>query len=395
MPKVLKIIFLGILNILIFGLFSYLIISQNIFNLKEPLVFLEPLLQEKISPEQRILNQLTLEQKAGQLFLIGFEGRILTPELENLIKTIHPGGILLLSRNIGSEEQLKKLIKSLQKTSLEDSGLLLFIAVDQEGEPMSRIKWLSEKTSQSEIQNIKEAYQVGFNRGKELKNLGINLNLAPVLDIVKPDDFLYSRSFQKTPEDYNPPTSSSQPPPGGWAPTGELAKALISGQKTAGILTAIKHFPGYGGITFNPERENLPVLLKIPEISQFKTSLQVQPEMIMVANVIYKEIDQNFPFSLSSQGIQFLKSELKNNFLIISDDLSSPVLKKEFSLKNTVILAFQSGIDILIVAGFDDPKDPLSAYNFLLEAAKNGEISEKRIEQAVLKIIKLKQNLLQ
>jgi len=381
--KSLKLVLFTSLVILIFALFVYkiplpksqkgqiidLTTGSNLSSVPAPL---------SATPPSATLPELTLEQKIGQLFLIGFEGQTLTPELENLIKTIHPGGVLLLSRNIESEEQLKKLIKDIQNISLEDNGFLLFVAVDQEGEPMSRIKWLSEQTSQSKIQNVAESYEVGLKRGKELKNLGINLNLAPVLDITQPNDFLYSRSFQKTPEK-----------------TGELAKSLISGQKAAEILTAAKHFPGYGGISFNPEREGLPVLLNIPEISQFKISLQAQPEMVMAANVIYKGIDQNLPFSLSFQGTQFLKSELKNNFLVISDDLSSPVLKSEFSLKNTVILACKSGIDILIVAGFDDPTDPLSAYNFLLEVAQNGEISEKRIEGSVSKIIKLKQNLLQ
>lgn len=317
--------------------------------------------------------RLTLEQKIGQLFLIGFEGKTLTAGLESLLKTVRPGGVLLLSRNIENESQLKKLIEGLQKTSLENSGFPLFIATDQEGKPMSRIKWLSEQTSQSEIKSGEESYQVGFNRGKELKNLGVNLNLAPVLDITGAADFLYNRSFQKNPEE-----------------TGLLAKALISGQKTAGILTAIKHFPGYGGISFNPEREGLPALLKIPETSQFKTALLSKPEMIMTSNVIYQEMDSKLPFTFSQKGIQFLKDGLGDDFLIISDDLSSPVLKNEFSLKNTVISANKAGVDILIIAGFDEPKDPLRAFNFLLEAAKNNEISEEKINQSVSKIIKLK-----
>lgn len=377
MSKILKIIFLGILDILILGFLSDLIIGQNIFNFEEPLMFSGSLSKEKISPEQRILDQLTLEQKIGQLFLIGFEEKTLTPQLENLIKTIHPGGVLLLSRNIEDKEQLKKLIEELQKTSFEDNGLPLFIAVDQEGEPMCRIEWLYEKTPQSEIENIAQSYKIGFSRGKELKEIGINLNLAPVLDIVGPGDFLYSRSFQKNPGE-----------------TGRLARALISGQKEAGILTSVKHFPGYGGITFNPEREKLPILSKIPEISQFKTALKSQPEMVMTANVIYQDVDKNFPLTLSPRGIQFLKEELKGDFLVISDDLSSPVLKKDFSLKNTVISASRAGADILIVAGFDEPQDSFSAFNFLLEASKNGEVSEEKIEQSVLKIIKLKKNLL-
>jgi beta-N-acetylhexosaminidase len=322
-------------------------------------------------------DKLSLEQKIGQLLLIGFEGKKMTPQLENLIKTIHPGGVLLLSRNIDDEVQLKKLTADLQETALADTGLPLFVAADQEGEPLSRVKFLSEKTPQSEIRNEAEAFEVGLNRGKELESLGINLNLAPVLDAVEPNDFLFERSFQKDAGE-----------------TGELAKALISGQRMAGILTAIKHFPGYAGISFNPERVKLPVLSDIPQISQFEKALEAQPEMVMTANVIYGPIDGNFPFTLSAKGIQFLKNELGDNFLIISDDLSSPVLKKEISLKNTVVSAVKSGINILIVAGFDEPQDPLSAFNFLADEAKNGQISRETINESVLKIIELKQKMI-
>lgn len=371
MKKNLKIIFFLFLLVLIVGFILPKIPLYK--SQKAQILTTTPSLTE----DERNLNKLILEQKIGQLLIIGFEGRVMTPQLENLIKTVHPGGVLLLSRNIENETQLKKLIEDLQKISLLDTGLPLFITVDQEGDPMSQIKFLNEKTSQFEIKNTEQAYKVGFNRGKELKNLGINLNLAPVLDITQFGDFLFERSFQKDTER-----------------TGELAKAIISGQKAVGILTAIKHFPGYGQIPFNPERVKLPTLSKIPEISQFKKALESQPEIIMTANVVYKEIDPIFPFSLSIKAIQFLKEELNDDFLVISDDLSSPVLKKEFSLKNTVILALQAGVDILIIAGFDDSKDPIKAFNFLLEAAKKSEISETRINQSVLKIIKLKQNLL-
>ena len=253
----------------------------------------------------------------------------------------------------------------------------LFVAVDQEGEPMSRIEFIEEKTPQSKIENTDQAYQVGFNRGKELKELGINLNLAPVLDTTQRNDFLFERSFQKDPQT-----------------TGELAKALIFGQKTAGVLTAIKHFPGYGGISFNPERTKFPVLSEIPEIFQFKKTLEAQPEMVMTANVIYSELDKELPFTLSPKSIKFLREKLRNNFLIISDDLSSPVLKKEYSLEKTIILAVKSGVNILIIAGFDNPQDPILAFNTLVKTVRDREVSQARIDESVLAIIKLKQNLL-
>ena len=332
--------------------------------------------EDSLAFAEEILEKLTLEEKIGQMFLIGFEGKEMSPELEKLLETVRPGGILLLSRNIDSSDQLKNLIKTLQEVSLRETGLPLFVAVDQEGGPICRIGFLEEKTSQSKITDFSRAREVGLRRGKELKELGVNLNLAPVLDITKHDDFLYERSFQKGIEE-----------------TGILAKSLISGQKQAGILTAIKHFPGYGGISFDPEREKLPVSDKVPEISQFQKAFESSPEMIMTANVIYSEIDEKLPFSLSTTSIQLLKNKIPGNYLIISDDLSSPVLKKEFSLENSIIMAKNSGIDILSVAGFDEPKDPILAYDFLLKAAQNNKVPQEKIKESVLKIIQLKQKL--
>jgi beta-N-acetylhexosaminidase len=326
--------------------------------------------------EEKILKDLSLEEKIGQLFIIGFEGENLTPEIENLLKTIHPGGVILFLRNIEDENQLKKLISDLQKISLEDNGLPLFVAIDQEGGLVRRIKWLNDETSQAEIRNTKEAFQIGLERGNGLKTLGINLNLAPVLDIAKEGDFLYNRSFRGSP-----------------AEIGILAQGLISGQKEADIFTAVKHFPGYGGISFNPETEIVPILEKTPEISQFQKAFEAKPELIMTANVIYSDIDKNLPFTFSSEGIQFLKNKIKDEYLIISDDLSSKILKEEFTLKNSVILAKKAGIDILLVAGWKQPEDPLEAFDAILEATKNGEIPEEKINKSVLKIIRLKQKI--
>lgn len=313
-----------------------------------------------------VLERLTLEQKIGQLFIIGFEGKVMNLEIETLLKEIHPGGILLLERNIENEKQLKQLISSLQKIALNDTGLPLLIAVDQEGGEVSRISWI-EKTPQSEIESAEHAYNIGKKRGDELKELGINLNLAPLLDIVSNKDFLFKRAFP----DYEA--------------IKEFSEELIRGQKESGILTAVKHFPGYGGISFNPE-EKLAVLEQIPETSQFGN----RSEMIMCSNVVYKEIDEK-PFSFSENGIELLRNRIKGSYLIISDDLAQNSLLNEYSIEEIVSLPIKAGTDILIFSGWRKPVEQgISAFK---DIVGKGDISEQRINQSVLKIIKLKQNL--
>ncbi|MDD2696811.1 MAG: glycoside hydrolase family 3 N-terminal domain-containing protein, partial [Candidatus Pacebacteria bacterium] len=314
-----------------------------------------------------------LESQVGQLFIIGFEGKSVTPDFEQLFRKYLPGGVLLLSKNIESKEQLKKLTEDLQSLSLREAKLPLFIAVDQEGGVISRVDFAGEKTPQSEINDPNQAYQVGLERGEELKDLGINLNLAPVLDMTQEGDFLFNRSFQKDA-----------------AETGELAKSLVLGQKTAGILSAVKHFPGYGDINFNPEG-SLAKVDSLPEISQFKKAAEASPEFVLTANVVYKSLDSSLPFSFSSNALQFLKANLGENALIVTDDLAQNYLLENFSLEDIIKKPIEAGADILIFSGWEiDVSQGLDAF---FTSFENNEISQAKIKEAISKIIKIKENI--
>lgn len=381
MFKSVKIILLVFILIfaLVFGVYSFLIYQKDKGAQNEQIFNKACLEKEKFSNNlffkkqiEEKLNCLSLEQKIGQLFIIGFNGKIISEETENLIKEIHPGGILLLDKNIEDEVQLKELINSLQEIALQDTGLPLFIAVDQEGGLISRINWIN-KTAQSEIKTVVQAREIGAKRGEELKQLGINLNFAPLVDKVFKNDFIFERSFQK---DY--------------LKTGELAEGLIYGQKQSGIFSALKHFPEYGEISFNPENE-LAYLDKIPDISQFQKAYQAFPEMIMVSNVVYRDIEEKIPFSFSQTGIKFLRETIDGNYLIVSDDLAQYSLLKNFSLEEIVILPIQAGMDLLIFSGWRT--SVVNGIKVFRKAVENKEISEERINQSVLKIIDLKQKI--
>ncbi|KPJ71240.1 hypothetical protein AMJ50_02855 [Parcubacteria bacterium DG_74_3] len=342
--------------------------------LGEIILWVEPPTEKETIPplEETPAPKEELKDRAGQLFIVGFEESTLTPELKEFFIKYKPGGVLLLSANIKNKEQLKNLISDLQNLSLEQTGLPLLIAVDQEGEPMSRIFFLEEKTSQVQIANSGFAFQVGLGRGQELKDLGVNLNLAPVLDDIKKEDFYFGRTFQRPPEI-----------------AGELAISLILGQKEAGILTAIKHFPGYVGISFDPR--NKLTEISSPEISQFKKAMEANPELVMMANVIYRDVDPALPLIFSSPGVQFLKDNLGSDILIISEDLAQNALLANFSLKDIVTKPIEAGIDILLFSGWRVPaEDGLEAFFAALEKK---EVSEEKINAAISRIINLKQTL--
>lgn len=315
---------------------------------------------------------LSPQQALGQVLMIGFEGTSVTPELENLMKRLSPGGVLLLSKNIQSIKQLQQLTQDLQKISFEYSSLPLFIAVDQEGGAISRIEFGREQTPQSTIQNTDHAYRVGQGRAEELKFLGVNLNLSPVLDSTDPHDFLFERTFQA-----------------GRFETGDLAKALLAGQKDAGILSTLKHFPGYGNIVFNPEQK-LATVQEFPDISPFVFALAAKPEFLLLSNVIYESLDPNHPFTFSPKGISLVRSNLNFEGLILSDDLSQPSLLNNYRLETIVEDPLKAGVNMLM---FSKQSYAQEAHATLAQLAEQDPSLRKNVEDSAVKILELKKQM--
>lgn len=324
-------------------------------------------------------EQLSIDEKVGQVLMIGIQDTTLTSETEELIRTIRPGGVILFGRNIENADQLSELINNLQDLSMEETGLPLFIATDQEGGEICRIKWIDDAIPEAEITTTAQAYQIGLQRGQSLKDLGINLNLAPVLDIGVEGDFLTKsdRCFQGTPEE-----------------VGELGKSMILGQKAGGIMSTAKHFPGYGGITEDPETVEIAVKSEIPEIAQFQIAEEANPEFIMaVVDVIYEPIDTDLTFAISPNGINYLHEMIGGDYLVISDDLATATMKETYSLNETVILAVLAGVDVLLISA-NQPEDTQNAFNDLLEAVREEVIAEQDIDASVTKILRLKQQMI-
>ncbi len=320
-------------------------------------------------------QEMPLEKAVGQILMVGFEGKTMTPEVENLLKIVHPGGVILFGRNIEDAQQLSSLVESMQGVALADSGQPLFIAIDQEGGQVRRITWLDDAMAPADIATAQRAYELGRLRGQGLGQMGINLNLAPVLDMAVPGDFLYRYGRIL---------------PGGPDSVGTLGLNLIRGQSDGGIFSTAKHFPGYGGITYDPETAAIPVLQDYPEIMQFQLAMAAQPEFVMTANVVYNSLDPRLPFSLSSTGIEFLRRTLPGDYLVITDDLASKVLQERFSLPETVVLARQAGADILLVSS-NQSTQVIAAYQRLLDAVRGGTINEETLSETVARIKRLKE----
>lgn len=345
--------------------------------------------QETLTPEQ-LLKNMTLHEKVGQLIFIQPEdltsgNTIVTAfsdEMMKMLKKYPVGGMVLFGENIKTPLQTQKLIQDMQNAS----EIQLFMCIDEEGGRVTRIannpnfNAIAFPSMQEigETENPKEAYNVGFTIGAYLKKYGFHVDFAPVADVnTNPDNIVIGdRAFGSDP-----------------LMVGKMVVEVIKGLRDAEIVSCAKHFPGHGD-TFGDTHDGYVKIdkswdeLKKAELIPFQDAINASVDMVMISHVSTPNITGNqLPASLSYELIQNkLRREMGFQGIIITDALKMGAIANEYSSKQSAVLALSAGVDILLM-----PKDYVSAYEGILEAIKNGKLTEERIDQSVLKILKLKE----
>ncbi len=323
-----------------------------------------------------LIRGFSLEEKVGEMFLFGLENSRVEEWAGEFLGMKNIGGVLLLENNIEDESKLRQLTEKL-KSIKKRADAPLFIAVDQEGGVVSRVHFAEEKTGNKKINSEEMAQDVGLRRATELKELGININLAPVVDFTEDkQSFLYQRTFS-----------------GDVQSVASLGAAMIEGHKAGGVFSAAKHFPGHG-VSATDSHKSMPVsnitkeeLRKI-HLLPFTAAIQKGVEMIMVAHILLPSID-NTPVPFSNVFIQdILRNDLGFSGIILTDDLNMGAISNSYEIEEAAVRAIEAGVDMVLIAGTQEKQR--AAYNAVLESARSGKISEERIDESVYRILKLK-----
>ncbi|MEQ8523189.1 glycoside hydrolase family 3 protein [Gracilimonas sp.] len=347
----------------------------------------------------RTVEQLTLKEKIGQLFLIGFRGNDISESSEILenIEQYKPGGVILFDKdmvhdqpvhNIKSPEQVRRLTASLKKAS--ESPLL--IGIDQEGGLINRLKPEYGFPETLSHQNLGEKDDVEFTRShslhiaETLAKAGINLNFAPVLDLSSnPKSSIIAkreRSFGKSREKVT-----------------RHARAYIEGHLQANILTCCKHFPGHGSAEGDTHAGFVDVTdtWKEDELEPYKTLItEGNCQMIMTAHIFNSKLDENMPATLSENVLQhILREKLSFTGVVISDDMQMRAISDHYSLKESLGNGLNAGLDIFcfgnnLLKEQVELKDAIAAVEQLLD---EGKVTENRIDASVSRILDLKAKL--
>ena len=327
--------------------------------------------------EERILSQMTVEEKIGQLLLFGFSGTSLNADIQNLIETKYIGGVLLLGKNIQNMQQLKKLNNDLQSIS----QLPLFIAVDQEGGSVARIQESSKTNiSQRYLQGEKQICDISVQRAKMLKELGINMNLAPVAEyITNNSSFMYERTFSGSRQE-----------------VAQKVYSAVKGYVDSKMISTVKHFPGHDNQSKDTHSTIAQVNISPQQWDEYIYTFKYPidkgiVDVIMVGHIKFPKIDDK-PATVSKVIIdEKLRKEIGYEGVVITDDMQMSSIWKYAQYCNTAKEALLAGNDILLYSQYTPRATLLTdIYNCILNAITRGEIDENIIDQKVLRILKLK-----
>lgn len=341
-------------------------------------------------------RSVSLEEKLGQMLLIGFRGLKVDknhPIVQDILLR-HIGSVVLFDydvpekspvRNVSSPSQLKTLISDLQSFSQTP----LLIAVDYEGGRVSRLKEKFDFPSTYSAQyfgqknNLDLTFRQAEHMGKLLQTLGINLNLAPVVDLnTNPDNPVIGkleRSYSKDPEIVT-----------------SHAEKFIQAFHRHNVLCTLKHFPGHGSSTGDSHLGMVDVSHTWIEDELFPYSSLIskqKADAVMTAHVFNKHLDSKYPATLSKRIITgLLREKLKYDGVVISDDMQMGAIKQEYGLESAIFRAVEAGVDILAFANNStfDVSIVLKAVEILKRLIKTKKISPERINESYNRIMNLK-----
>jgi beta-N-acetylhexosaminidase len=346
----------------------------------------KPVLRQQEQPLP--IPEATLETMVGQMLLIGFFGAEVAAESEivDAARTGKIGGVVLFGGNVRGIDQMKSLTSTLQAAA----STPLFVSLDQEGGLVSRLgSWAGLSSNHSaqylgEVNNLNLTREQALSTGSILRDLGVNMNLAPVVDlnlnVWNPVIGGVRRAYSRNPDRVF-----------------EQAKTVIDAHREQGIVCTLKHFPGHGSSDGDTHLGFVDVTDSWQEIElspyiQLMAAQEV--DAIMSAHIFNARLDPDFPATLSHKVITgLLREQLGYQGVVISDDMRMRAISDIYEPADAVLRAVQAGIDIIAISNNIAGKRPISpreAYQILLDHVGTGLIPRERILQSYNRIMALK-----
>lgn len=332
-------------------------------------------------PIEEKLNSMTLEEKVGQMILVGVYGTELNDDIIYSLNNFHFGGVIFYDRNLESVAQAKKFANDIEAAA--NQKVPMFFAIDMEGGRVARGRnFLEVAPSQEEIGLTGDPEAAKYwakHNATILKSIGVNLNFAPVADVGSRDTRSFGDDAQLV---------------------AQFVDSAAQGYEAENFLYTLKHFPGIGKSKIDPHKEVSSVedsreVLDVEDLPPFKKIISGHDNsrfMIMIGHLRYDALDPVNSASLSPAVMtNLLRNELGYSGVVITDDLEMGAIKNHTDLPSLGVQMILAGGDIALVC--HNYESQQIVYHSILAAVKRGEISESRINESVRRILKMKAHL--
>ena len=347
---------------------------------------------EKLNDQQlkELVAKMDVQEKVGQLVIVSFETTEVDTKTEAWLRTNKIGNVIVYAKNIENAEQATMLTGQLQSTIRGATQIPAFIGIDQEGGMVNRVRecvTIFPSPMAIAAGRHENLYSLAWSMADELSGMGFNMNFAPVLDVnSNPDNpVIHLRSYGDDPK-----------------AVASFASTWIKGLQEGGVVSVAKHFPGHGD-TGEDSHFALPTVnktldqLKETELIPFETAIRSGVSAIMTSHILFPKIEkEKIPATLSKTIItDLLKDELGYNGIVISDSLQMDAIQSHYGMAEAAVQAIQAGVDMLILGDgkvlqpdSEDVQTPV--IEALIEAVNQGTISAERLDDAVLSILRIK-----
>jgi beta-N-acetylhexosaminidase len=338
------------------------------------------------------LPKLSLRQMAGQRVIYSYGGLQPPAELLRLISHGDAAGVIFFSQNVASTAQITSVVTELEQADASPENPVrapLLLMTDQEGGEIRRVPGaplLSELQIGESANPSAAAANAGASAGQNLRGIGINVNLAPVLDVYRtPGDFddQFQRSYSTNP-----------------AVVGELGAAFITAQQRAGVAATAKHFPGLGAAAQGQDTDDIPVTLNLPLATirdtdelPYKAAIAAGVRLVMVSWAVYPALDPGRPAGLSATIVNGeLRQRLGFKGVTITDALEAGALKAFGSYQNRALLAAEAGMD-LILCSVQSVGEGEQATAGLEDGYTDGKLGKQAFTVALQRVLALRESL--
>lgn len=370
-------------------------------------------IQTEVSSPEELLAEMSLEEKIGQMLLVNFRSwktadmseaddlTVMNDEIAQIISDYHIGNVILFGENTKNTEQTVKLTYDLQRAAVASGGVPLMIGIDQEGGVVTRLgqgTCMPGNMAIGATGNPDYAYDNGSVIGEELKALGMDATFAPDADVNdNPDNPIVNlRSFGEAPKQ-----------------VAELVQKMQEGLNAQGTAACAKHFPGHGN-TATDTHTGLAIVEKTRaeweacEKVPFQAAVNAKIDMIMTAHIQYPQLDDTqvtsvldgsqiyLPATLSERIVTgILRDEMGYDGVVSTDAMDMQAIKDHFGETDAIIMAMNAGVDLMCnptkLSCVEDASKLQEIYTAVGEAIQSGELSEAKLDAAVLRILRLKE----